>query len=140
MHELYIEHCLFHFSMFCTRIWFFTMLQRGRKSIHSWQAIIVIKEEIISIWSLLNSWKLSSVDFMKATHQQNNNINLVKQIIFLFLVFFYPDIMNRICQKIDNPQTLPPTPVFNCLFSMPLKYDYCRHKTLINASIPLQLL
>lgn len=64
----------------------------------------------------------------------------MKQIMFLFLDFFYPDIMNRICQKIANPHRLPPPPVFNCLPSMPLKYDYNRHKTLIIASIPLQLI
>lgn len=33
--------------------------------------------------------------------------------MFVFLVLFYPDKMNRIRQEIDNPQTLPPTPVFS---------------------------
>lgn len=41
------------------------------------------------------------------------SVNSMKQIMFVFLVLFYPDIINRICQKIDNPQTLPPTPVFS---------------------------
>lgn len=64
----------------------------------------------------------------------------MKQIMFLFLVFFYPDIMNRICQNIANPDRLPPPPVFDCLPSMSLKYEYTRHKTLINTLISLQLL
>lgn len=138
MHKLYWTLSFLFQHVLCTYMVFRNATTRQKK--HPFLVNYCNQRHYSGMIFKFNLWKLSSVDFMKATHQHNNNITEFKETNYVFSGLFLSWYDESNLSKDWQSTLVSPTPLFNCLSRMPPKYDYIRHKTLTNAWIPLQLL